>query len=170
MSSILTADENMDVVVKAFSHSVQEVLGSMALTPVQLVNTLPHQSFSPTGDLAACMKIHDNKDQGGMIILSFSNKMANNIVCKLLGEDEINEEDLCDGIGEVVNMISGKSKVALSHASNYTYNLSLPEVLQLEQLKQDPEIAAHLDNDFLTMVFEADDKKFEMQCAMTILK
>jgi len=66
----------------------------------------------------------------GFVSLTFKNSLARKIVCKMLqiqpGEES--EEDLRDGVGELMNMIAGHAKAELVH-TDHSFFLSLPQVI-----------------------------------------
>jgi len=63
----------------------------------------------------------------GSISLSFSQETASMFVRKMLGGvATISEEDLIDGVGEIVNIIAGNAKV---HLTKFNLSISLPNVI-----------------------------------------
>ena len=66
----------------------------------------------------------------GAIILILTDDSACSIVSKMLGT-EVKEmsQDVCDGVGEVANMLSGSFKTKLA-PSGQSFNISLPTVVK----------------------------------------
>jgi chemotaxis protein CheX len=63
----------------------------------------------------------------GSISLSFSKATATRFVKTMLGNIEsINEDDLIDGVGEIVNIIAGNAKAYLT---KFSLSISLPNVI-----------------------------------------
>ena len=65
----------------------------------------------------------------GQITLSFPIPTARKIVSEMLGmeEEEMDDETLQDGVGEMANIVAGNVKAALAHTS-YKLLLSLPKI------------------------------------------
>ena len=66
----------------------------------------------------------------GQVALSFPKDVAKRLVARLLKMDErgINDEVLQDGVGELVNIVAGNAKAALSE-TKYQFNISLPTIV-----------------------------------------
>jgi len=63
----------------------------------------------------------------GSISLSFSNSTATSFVKKMLGDiSSVSEDDVIDGVGEIVNIIAGNAKAYLT---KYDLSISLPNVI-----------------------------------------
>jgi chemotaxis protein CheX len=137
-----------------------EILQTMAQTPAKLKEIQPSSDYIPQGDLSAIIGVmgHDGE---GMVSISFKISLANTIVSRLLGVsiNEITSEDRCDGIGELVNMISGNAKTALSEHADTPYRLSLPTIV----LGAKHEIARRPLSPFLVLHFEAEGETFCLQ-------
>jgi CheY-specific phosphatase CheX len=77
-----------------------------------------------------------------------------------MAPEEITSEDMCDGIGELVNMVSGRAKTSLSEDSGSLYRLSLPSIIK----GPGHEIGGRPKNcPFLFLVFEAEGHSFILQ-------
>ena len=72
----------------------------------------------------------------GMVGLCFNAPLAKMMVARLLGIEpaELGDDDCCDGIGELVNMISGRSKTALSENTGQPFRMSLPTIIKGSRL------------------------------------
>jgi chemotaxis protein CheX len=63
----------------------------------------------------------------GSISLSFSKDTATEFVKKMLGDvTSISEDDMIDGVGEIVNIIAGNAKAYLT---KFNLSISLPNVI-----------------------------------------
>ena len=137
-----------------------EILQTMAQTPAKLKDIQPSSDYVPQGDLSAIIGVmgHDGE---GMVSISFNIGLANKVVSRLLGVPvgEITSEDRCDGIGELVNMISGNAKTALSEHADAPYRLTLPTIV----LGAKHEIARRPLSPFLVLHFEAEEETFCLQ-------
>ncbi|MCK5708211.1 MAG: chemotaxis protein CheX [Candidatus Aureabacteria bacterium] len=88
-------------------------------------------------DISAKMDI--TGDMEGTIALSFDKAMAYEVVYDMLKEEAAFEEnfkvtdtDIKDGIGEIVNIITGNTKKAFSE-KGYSFNIGLPKVFSGKQ-------------------------------------
>ncbi|MFN8614366.1 MAG: chemotaxis protein CheX [Vampirovibrionales bacterium] len=117
--------------------------------------------YTPIGDISAIIGIMG--DQGeGMLGLCFNYPLAKMMVARLLGIDaaDLSDDDCCDGIGELVNMISGRSKTALSENTGQPYRLSLPTIIK----GKGHEIASRpKGTPYLQMFFDAEGQEFVLQ-------
>lgn len=151
-------DANLvNIVVNATTH----VIKTMAYTEVTCKEVKAQKDYRPYGDVSAVIGISGDAGEG-MFALSFPLELANVIVNRLLGMegDQLSSDDRCDGVGELVNMISGNAKSVLSKQNNATYQLSLPTVIQ----GRDHEISSRPKNTpYLVMVFESEGKQFSLQ-------
>src|SRR6476659_1318712 len=103
------------ILVNALINSTKDILSTMANSEISVKDIKPKADYCSTGDLSAVIGILGEKGEG-MLSLSFSIETANIIVSRLLGTSPatISSDDRGDGIGELVNMISGNTKTALS--------------------------------------------------------
>jgi len=147
--------------VNAVIGATTEVLGTMAQTQVSYKSVNAQGDYMPSGDLSAVIGISGQHGEG-MFALSFNLDLASLIVSRLLGIDQksISSEDRCDGVGELVNMISGSVKRVLSQHSGEIYKLSLPTVVQ----GSDHTISSRpKNNPYLVVLFEAEGQTFTLQ-------
>lgn len=149
------------VLVNALINSTKDILATMANSTITVKEVKPQREYSSGGDISAVIGILGDKGEG-MVALSFPVALANLIVSRLLGStpESVTSDDRCDGIGELVNMISGNTKTALARESGSSYNLSLPTII----LGQGHEIAARPKNSpYLLIVFELEGQIFYLQ-------
>lgn len=147
--------------VNSVIQATTEVLSTMASTEVLFKGVEAKQNYKPGGDISAVIGISGESGEG-MFALSFPLSLANLMVARLIGvePERISSEDRCDGVGEIVNMISGHTKASLSQVSGQTYKLSLPTVIQ----GSDHEISSRpKNNPYLAIVFEAENSTFCLQ-------
>lgn len=118
------------LLVNAVTHSTQQVLTTMCGLSVGLVDVSGAVDFEPKGDVSAIIGITGKKGEG-MFSISFPKDVATLIISKLLSIelDQLSLPDMLDGVGEMVNMISGNTKTALATSTNEHYQLSLPTVI-----------------------------------------
>ncbi|MEB3245118.1 MAG: chemotaxis protein CheX [Vampirovibrionales bacterium] len=142
--------------VNAVIEATTEVFNTMAATPVTLKGILPQDDYRPQGDISGIIGIVGD-DGEGMVAMSFSLELGNLMVGRLLGMEGkiISSEDRSDGVGELLNMISGRAKAMLSADKAVPYRLSLPTVIQGSH----HEISSRPKNSpYLVVQFMAEDK------------
>ncbi|MDH4378587.1 MAG: chemotaxis protein CheX [Vampirovibrionales bacterium] len=147
--------------VNAISSSVMEVLSSMANTNVTLKSVNARTDYTPIGDISAIIGIMGESGEG-MVGLCFNSPLAKMMVARLLGIEpaDLSDDDCCDGIGELVNMISGRSKTALSENTGQPFRMSLPTIIK----GKGHEIASRPKNTpYLLMFFDAEGQEFVLQ-------
>lgn len=147
--------------VNALIKATEEVLMTMANTAITVKEVKPQNDYSSGGDISALIGIMGDGGEG-MVALSFPVGLASIIVGRLLGSspEAVSPDDRCDGIGELVNMISGNTKTALSVESGSTYKLSLPSII----LGAGHEISTRPKNcPYLMILFEAEGQQFRLQ-------
>jgi chemotaxis protein CheX len=138
-----------------------DVLETMAFTKATLKEVKPQKGFAPSGDISAIIGITGD-DGDGTVTLSFTTPLANVLVSRLLGSDSpdsVSSDDRCDGIGELINMISGNAKTSLAKGQANPYRLSLPTII----LGHGHEIANRNQGPYLAMVFETEGDTFTLQ-------
>ena len=86
------------------------------------------ESTDGTYDISAIIGISGSGTGG--VVVSFPAEVACKVVSKMLGEEvpEINQ-DVCDGLGELVNIITGNAKRGLVKHGFQDLSLSLPNVV-----------------------------------------
>lgn len=149
------------ILVNALINSTKDILSTMGNLQVQVKNVKAQQDYASSGDLSAVIAILGEHGEG-MLSLSFSIELANLIVSKLLGTpaSSVTSEDRSDGIGELVNMISGNVKTTLSRESGNSYSLSLPTII----LGKGHEVQARPKNSpYLHITFEVEGQQFDLQ-------
>jgi len=147
--------------VNAISSSVVEVLSSMANTNVTLKNINAKADYTPIGDISAIIGIMGDSGEG-MVGLCFNAPLAKMMVARLLCIEpaDLSDDDCCDGMGELVNMISGRSKTALSESTGQPFRMSLPTIIK----GKGHEIASRpKGTPYLLMFFDAEGQEFVLQ-------
>jgi chemotaxis protein CheX len=117
--------------INAIIESTTEVFSTMVNTPVTLKGVMPQDDYHSQGDISGVIGITGD-DGEGMVAISFSLELGNLLVGRLLGMEgkPIPSDDRSDGVGELLNMISGRTKAMLSGDKAVPYRLSLPMVIQ----------------------------------------
>ena len=82
---------------------------------------------STTSDLTAIIGLSGKLR--GSIVLAFNQGVAQTFVKRFLGMDgELNTAEICDGVGELCNIIGGSAKVELNKF-NLNLSISVPNVV-----------------------------------------
>jgi chemotaxis protein CheX len=153
---------SLDVrLVNPIVSATTEVLQTMAQMEAKLVATRAEKDYQASGDISAVIGILGEEGEG-MVALSFPLSLATIIVSRLLGVTpaHLSSDDRSDGVGELVNMISGNAKAVLSRESGSTYKLSLPTII----LGAKHEVSSRpRNNPYLLLEFEAEDETFHLQ-------
>ena len=110
---------------QCFSNALLEVIYTMTGLRMEECEKIDE---GVKGDLSAVMFIGNNK--GARLSLSMERKAAYYLVELMTGQmaESLQEEEVCDGIGELVNMIAGRAKIDLMD-TKYRFDLSSPFVI-----------------------------------------
>ena len=149
----------VNTVVKATT----DVLGTMANTAVTFKEVWAENDYHPHGDISAMIGILGERGEG-MITISFSQDLAALIVSRLIGLEPslLSADDCADGVGELVNMISGQTKTNLSQGHGAAYKLSLPTIIR----GANHQISSYPKNvPVLNAKFETEGQVFNLQIA-----
>ena len=111
----------------AFLAAVGDALGRMALLDVNVVDAAAVESR--LDEKALCVAMDLRGDPGRRVSVRLPRELAIEWSGALagLGEDELNEADLSDGVCELLNMVAGASKTTLGE-SGIEFDLGIPEL------------------------------------------
>jgi CheY-specific phosphatase CheX len=160
----LSVQEEEDVLI-ARKHSEEcfrklQLLKKLACVEPKVKEIKTEADYQAYGDISGMIGISGDRGEG-MISLSFLLEVGSALVAKLLGimADKLSSGDRCDGVGELVNMISGSAKSMLSKDHHALYKLSLPTVIQ----GKDHQISSRPKNcPYLVIIFEVEQKTFHL--------
>ncbi|HUW32066.1 MAG TPA: chemotaxis protein CheX [Planctomycetota bacterium] len=82
--------------------------------------------YQPSHDVSAVIGLSGNAF--GSVVLSFPREAAQKIVFKMLGTEEMSDDSLADGIGDLANMVAGSAKAILADSGVRTF-ISIPRVV-----------------------------------------
>ncbi len=118
--------EHMQPFIQETIHTFEVMLG-VKPEPRDLETK---ESTDSTYDISAIIGITGSG--AGGIVLSFPEDVACKVVSRMLGEEvtELNQ-DVSDGIGELVNIITGNAKRGLVKYGFQDLSLSLPSVVDV---------------------------------------
>lgn len=150
--------------LQPFILSVQEIMSMMAVMSVELdelyLNTTPFHY----GDVSGIMALTGEKK--GIIMISFFEELSSRIISSIMGLpiEEISDDELLDGVGELINMIAGGAKARLGD-SEYHFLLSAPTVITGNQHR----VVQQKDIPCVVMVFKIDEEYFAVQLCLDVL-
>ncbi len=120
----------MEELKKSFLEHIAEatksVLSMMAGLDVKKDDVFISNEDKVRGDITGVIGLSNDKVKGS-IAISFPEEVGKTIVANMLSisPDEITEEDLKDGIGEITNMVAGDFNNRIGNI----FKLSLPSVI-----------------------------------------
>jgi chemotaxis protein CheX len=124
-----TAEKLRREYLKPFVDGVTATLSTMAgLTPtIKGIKIVTRDRFS--GDVSAVMGVVGERGEG-FVGISFGYPLAAIAVGRILdlAPDELEDSDINDGVGELINMIAGSAKNALL-GTPYKFQAGLPNVI-----------------------------------------
>ncbi len=111
-----------------FIDNTIDVLKKMTSTEVVFRDVYFSKDFKIFGDISGIVGLSEKSE--GTVALTFYWPIAQKIIARMMQVEEgrINAEYIHDGIGELVNMISGASKRSLAETP-YHFEFSLPTVV-----------------------------------------
>ena len=130
MIDTATKDKIQQEFLNRFVEGVKTTLDTMANTPIEIQTVrFVEENDHFYGDVSGIMGI-SGKNGEGFVGITFGEQLAKTIVARILGmqENELEEADIFDGVGEMINMIAGSAKNSLL-GTRYHFNLALPNVI-----------------------------------------
>jgi len=114
--------------LKPFIEGTQNVMMTMAGMEAELKEIYFNNELRIFGDVSGVIGFSGSA--GGNAVITFYWNLAREIILQMAGmsEDEPNLEMIHDGVGELINMISGSAKKALV-GTPYHFQLSIPSVV-----------------------------------------
>lgn len=116
------------VYLSPFIESTQNVLRKMASLEAEFKGVYFKNNLRILGDVSGVIGLSGTAE--GTVIITFLWDLAQQVISGIMGvkKNEINAEMIHDGVGEIINMISGSAKKALLEAS-YDFQLSIPTII-----------------------------------------
>jgi chemotaxis protein CheX len=112
----------------------------------------------PTYDISGVIGL--SGDAQGSISLSFPETDAIRFVRKMLGDiEKIDEDEMTDGIGEIVNIIAGNAK---QYLTKFNLSISLPSVI----IGKKHTLAGQSGSPTIVVPFSSDLGKFIMEVSL----
>ena len=99
----------------------------------------------------------------GSIVLAFESKVASQYVKRFLGmDDDLSMDEICDGVGELCNIIGGSAKVELNKFG-LDLSISIPNVV----IGQGMKIASSTSYPSLCIPFDSELGSFTLEVCLT---
>ena len=144
-------EDILEVIVKA----TRTVVGQIAGVEIVHTGSYPKKDYHLLGDICGLMPLTGYLE--GCVAVGMSTLLARRLSAQIAMCDEefITDEDLLDGVGEIINQISGKIKTILSEQDK-SVNMDLPVVGQ----GRDSNIANDYSLPVIVQLFECKNEQF----------
>lgn len=153
-------------IINPFVDATKNAFGAMLSMEVAPGKPWLRTKENPTGndaDVFAVIGMSGNVK--GNVTLGFSNDAARKMVARFVGDSDggtsLAIEEVGDGVGELVNLITGGAKATLATRLKSELSISVPTVFSGEALKTRPERFP-----VLVVPFETDLGAFYMEIAI----
>ncbi len=168
MKSLQPAGSKMSInaeVINPFLDATIDVIKTMANAEATKKNIYIKRSHTLFGDISGVMGL--SGDAEGIVAITFQNNLGYYLVANMVGCDasDLTPEDLHDGIGEIINMISGAAKAVLNEKGS-TITITIPTVI----IGYGHQIAHPRDVPVVVMIFEVNNQPFAIQLCMSSKK
>jgi chemotaxis protein CheX len=149
--------------INPFIEATRTVFSTMAGIEAERQKLYLKQDHKMLGDISGVMGLSGTAS--GSVVVSLPEKLAIRLVGAMLGEDmgtELNQ-DVSDGVGEIINMIAGQAKASLTK-TKYHFQISIPTVV----MGQGHEITHKKGTPNIVVLFSADgDEQFAVQVCLS---
>lgn len=149
--------------INPFVTSTLDVLRTMAQIEAERTDIMLKKDYHMMGDISGVIGILGDTMEGSVAI-TFDQDLARQVVGNMLGmaPEKVGAADVNDGVGEVVNMVSGNAKTLLS-GEGFKFNLALPTIVS----GHGHEIAHRPGTPCLVIMFKtSQDQPFAVQVAI----
>ena len=147
-----------NAIIDQFVNSVKQVLNITAGEDIEKHQLFLEQSADIPGEISALINI--DGDLRGKIAVSFEREYARTITSKIIGceESELSDEDVQEGMGEIVNQVTGKVRTDLWNFG-YRFQISIPEIINgpISQIQTKEITPVHI------IVFKSSKSMFSVQ-------
>jgi len=157
---------NIPIVTKLinpFISATLDLMGTMAGLAASKKEVFLKRNYRLFGDVSGIMTFSGNIE--GAVVVSFDEDLARKIIGKILGAQpkSLSQSDIKEGVGEIVNIISGNAKAALAN-TEYQHQITLPTVVT----GCGHEINHPQNAPCIVVIFEASQKLFAVQVSMIL--
>ena len=146
--------------VNPFAEATVTIIERMAGVEVSRNEVFLKKNYFLLGEVSAILEI-EGKNLNGSVGLTFQGDLAREIVARVWGEDPetLTPESVNDGLGELVNIISGEATAHLSSGNGPGCSLSLPRIVS----GYGNELAPSKGSPCLAILFETLERPFAIQ-------
>lgn len=151
--------------IDPFINSTLNIIRTMANSIAIKKDIFVKRNHTLYGDVSGVMGL--SGDIEGNIAITFQNDLGYHLVAKMVDchEAELTPEDVYDGIGEIINIISGAGKAVLNGAGN-NISIAIPTVI----IGYGHQVAHPRDVPVIVMIFEVDNQPFAVQLCVASKK
>jgi len=151
-------------IVNPFVNATLLVLEKLVRTKAARAEVLLKKDYRLFGEISAIIGITGEGIEGAVGI-TFQDELAREIVSRMWGRPakELTREQVNDGLGELVNVISSQATTELSRDKDLCFSLALPTIVS----GFGHEIAQRTGVPCLVIIFEASGKPFALQVAIS---
>lgn len=150
------------VYLSPFIESTKKVLSKMAFLEAEFKGVYFKNNLRILGDVSGVIGLSGTAE--GTVIITFLWGFAQQMISKIMGvkKNEINAEMIHDGVGEIINMITGSAKKALS-AVSYDFQLSTPTII----VGWGHEAGQHENAAIAVLTFDVGDQSFAIHVSLS---
>jgi chemotaxis protein CheX len=147
--------------IRPFVDHTENVLSTMASLETKFRDVYFQREIRIFGDVSGVIGLSGNAE--GTVVITFYWDLARKAISSMLGieEDEIDAVAIHDGVGELINMISGSAKADFTNTP-FHFQLSLPTVV----VGSGHEIGHPEHASIAVLVFDVNDKAFAVQLSL----
>lgn len=148
--------------INPFIESTKNVFSTMCQMEVTRKKLFLKDDHVMLGDISGVMGLSGAAT--GSVVVSLPGKLACLVVARMLGEETPETEltpDVCDAVGELINMISGQAKASLVK-TKYHFTISIPSVVK----GTGHEITHKKGTPNIVVLFEAEGQDFAVQVCL----
>ena len=154
--------ENEMQYLNPFIYSTKNVFSTMGSMEIAYKGVYFKNDYNLLGDVSGIIGLSGAAE--GMVVVTFYWDLAQEVISRIMGvgQDDISPDLINDGVGEIINMISGSAKKDLMDTP-YFFQLSLPTVFVGWQ----HEIGHPEKANVAVLIFDYEDKSFAIQVSLT---
>ncbi|MBL8025998.1 MAG: chemotaxis protein CheX [Fibrobacteres bacterium] len=115
--------------INPYISAVLDMMTTMAGMHVERKDLFLKKNYRLFGDISGVMNFSGRIE--GSVTVSFTEDLAKEVIAKIMGitPADISDDDLRDGVGEIINIISGNAKASLAE-TEFSHEIALPAVVR----------------------------------------
>lgn len=155
-------DESSEKLLTSLSAVITRVVSEIAGSKVVQVDSYLKSDYCLQGDICGVMLIRGHFE--GSVAIGMTRLLARKLAAQLAGCEEVdlNDEDLADGVGEVINQITGNLRSILWELGHHI-EIHLPETF----IKDPPPIKHQPSQPHHVIVLECENELLALQWCLT---